>query len=414
MGGVFEGLKKHANTRRDDPHKDSHSKADHPERLSVSQISVNDDSRQKSKPLSTECSEFYIACRNNEINKVKRLLEKMPLDDIDQLEPNGSTALHAACYNGHRDIVELLLKAGADRAISNKYHCLPFDEARDPQIKELFYRVPNNNRLVSNTGAIDWEIISSSVLETAAEERYLIKSLYDNKSGVTPIPKMFEKIETNYINTELANFDGIETVKRFFQKATKEQDPLWIIKAYTAETDFYKVLNTEIACGATKCQNERRYIIALLLYHPKLDHLSFIGTSYRVMQVNYSDLQKYQMDSSLMTKSFLSSSIDKKVAELFLCQKESANQQQPTVAVRKKPDGSVIKSWIMCVYNIKRHRTALHIEDSSQYANEGEVLMMPYTVLQVKRITEIKPSYLPQGQSMTQIELDECDQDLHS
>ncbi len=40
--------------------------------------------------------------------------------------------------------------------------------------------------------------------------------------------------------------------------------------------------------------------------------------------------------------------------------------------------------------------------------------MMPYTVLQVKRITEIKPSYLPQGQSMTQIELDECDQDLHS
>jgi hypothetical protein len=36
------------------------------------------------------------------------------------------------------------------------------------------------------------------------------------------------------------------------------------IDAYTAETDFYKILNQEIAAGATKYQNERRYIIALL------------------------------------------------------------------------------------------------------------------------------------------------------
>ena len=70
----------------------------------------------------------------------------------------------------------------------------------------------------------------------------------------------------------------------FFQKATEEQDPMWIIKAYTAETDFYKILNQEIAGGATKHQNERRYIIALLAYHPKLDHLSYTATSYRVRQ----------------------------------------------------------------------------------------------------------------------------------
>ncbi len=62
----------------------------------------------------------------------------------------------------------------------------------------------------------------------------------------------------------------------------------------------------------------------------------------------------------------------------------------------------------MCFHNIKDHRTALHIENSSQYANEGEFLIMPNTVFQVKRITEIKLSYLPHRESMTQIELEEC------
>jgi hypothetical protein len=58
---------------------------------------------------------------------------------------------------------------------------------------------------------------------------------------------MFEKFEKNYISKGLANFDEIENIRRF-KKATKEQDPKWIIKAYTAETDFCKVLNSGIAC----------------------------------------------------------------------------------------------------------------------------------------------------------------------
>jgi hypothetical protein len=77
------------------------------------------------------------------------------------------------------------------------------------------------------------------------EERQIIKTIYDTVS----IDKMFERIEKNYIDKGLPNMDKIQNIRRFFQKATKEQNPLWIIKAYTAETDFYKVLNTEIACG---------------------------------------------------------------------------------------------------------------------------------------------------------------------
>jgi hypothetical protein len=205
----------------------------------------------------------------------------------------------------------------------------------------------------------------------------------------------------------------IQNIRRFFQKATKEQNPLWIIKAYTAETDFYKVLNTEIACGATKYESERRYLIALLSHHPMLNQFSFIGSSYRVIQMNFDDLQNYRVNYSLMTKSFLSSSIDRSIAELFLYQKEST-QTQPVIQTRTKVDGTLIKSWAMCIYKIQHPRSALHIENSSQYVNEGEVLIMPYTVFQVKSIKQIQMSHLSKGQSMTEIELEECQEYLNT
>ncbi len=59
---------------------------------------------------------------------------------------------------------------------------------------------------------------------------------------------MFQNLNQNH-RLIVANFDNI---KRFFKKATKEQDLKWIIKAYTIETDFYKILNREIAGSATQ------------------------------------------------------------------------------------------------------------------------------------------------------------------
>jgi hypothetical protein len=403
MGGVIDLLTTHANERRKQsasPH--------HPESISLGENTTNGDPKQKqqqslSKTPSVRCSKFYLACRNGEIDKVRKLLDDMTLDQIDQMEPNGSTALHAACFHGHREIVKLLLKVGADRAIQNKYQCLPFDEAKNSQIKELFYRVPTTNRLVSNTGAIEWELVDEDVLEKAREERRIIKTIYDT----VETKSMFERIEKNYIDKGLSHTEKIQNIRRFFQKATQEQDPKWIIKAYTAETNFYKILNTEVACGAGKYQSERRYIIALLSFHPKLNELSYTGLSYRVIQMNYHDLEKYQENSSLMTKSFLSSSIDRKIAELFLCQKESS-QTLNLAGERKTVDGSLIKSWVMCIYHVKHQRTALHIENSSQYVNEGEILIMPYSVFEVKSIKQIPVSHLSNGQSITEIQLEEC------
>ncbi|CAF1276589.1 unnamed protein product [Rotaria sordida] len=424
MGNILELLKKHVFRRREANSKYSRSQPDHPERLPVDKLTTIENVTQEPNqlPISTTtqtvassnvCSDFYLACRHNNLDEVQKLLPTMTLDDVDRMEPNGSTALHAASYHGHQGIVKFLLENGANRAIPNKYKCLPYDEAKNDDIKELFLRMPNSDRLVSSTGAIEWELIDDDdVLGKAVQERHIIKSLYDNVTKTTPIDKMFENIEKNYINKGLNTIGGIEKIRRFFRQATEKKDPIWIITAYTAETDFYRVLNTEIATGTTKYQSERRYIIALISHHHSLEKLTFIGDAYRVMQINNDDLKKYQIDHLLMTKSFLSSSIDRKVVELYARQQDEAAQSQIGTKARLKVDGTIIKSWILCKYRIKHRRTALHIEDLSQYANEGEILIMPYSVFKIKKIEQIQLSFSKNVQYVTEIDLEECDQYL--
>jgi ankyrin repeat protein len=83
-------------------------------------------------------SEFYYACRSGDVAKVKTLLSSMSTTDIDRIEPNSSTALHAAAYFGHTDIVRLLLDKGASRSQKNKYDKTPEEEAKTPEIAQLF------------------------------------------------------------------------------------------------------------------------------------------------------------------------------------------------------------------------------------------------------------------------------------
>jgi hypothetical protein len=222
MGNIikwFKNLDIFVSTRRDAKYATDRSAPDHPERIPVEGLTTNNEIDQEpelpSVPIVTtastassfiKCSDFYLACRNNNVDEVKRLLETIDQCEMDIVEPNGSTALHAASFHGHREVVRLLLTAGADRALHNKYNYLPFDEAKDDEIKELFNRIPTCNRFISNTGGIEWELIDDDdVSEKAREERDMIKSLYEK----VPIDKMFERIEKNYIGKGLANYDGI-------------------------------------------------------------------------------------------------------------------------------------------------------------------------------------------------------------
>lgn len=84
-------------------------------------------------------SDFYMACRQGDLTTVNRFLKTMTTREVNKVEEaNGSTALHAASYFGHTEVVKRLLEIGANVHTHNGYGQTPEQEARTQEIKDLF------------------------------------------------------------------------------------------------------------------------------------------------------------------------------------------------------------------------------------------------------------------------------------
>ena len=71
--------------------------------------------------------------------------------DLNRLESNGSTGLHAATFFGHVEVVRLLLqKRGVMRHRKNHHGLTAYEEAANDEIRQLFHR-PNTNRFSSDS-----------------------------------------------------------------------------------------------------------------------------------------------------------------------------------------------------------------------------------------------------------------------
>lgn len=86
-----------------------------------------------------QASEFYMACRQGDLDLVNRYLKTMTPREVNRVEEsNNSTALHAAAYFGHKDVVKRLLEIGASVHTRNAYGNKAEQEAKTSEIKELF------------------------------------------------------------------------------------------------------------------------------------------------------------------------------------------------------------------------------------------------------------------------------------
>jgi hypothetical protein len=133
------------------------------------------------------------------------------------------------------------------------------------------------------------------------------------------------------------------------------------------------------------------------MHHRTFEKYTFYGQSYRGMGLNEEDLKVYEVGSSIMIKSFLSTTKDKKMAENF------------AINIRSRPrqDGIITKYSTFCTYIIKNKRTALAIEELAEYPNEREVLIMPSSVFTVKEV--IRTDKSEQSGIMVYIVLEECE-----
>ncbi|CAF3514617.1 unnamed protein product [Rotaria sp. Silwood2] len=122
-------------------------------------------------PQQGEATDLYWACRAGDIDTVRQIIASTTYIDINRLEPNGSTALHAASFFGHADIVRLLLhQFGVIHHRRNRYGLTAYEEAATDEIHQLFYRSSNSQRFYSNATTDVEHLFTSIVTEQAGDE----------------------------------------------------------------------------------------------------------------------------------------------------------------------------------------------------------------------------------------------------
>ncbi|CAF1114349.1 unnamed protein product [Rotaria sordida] len=311
----------------------------------------------------------------------------MSLEEINKLEPNGSTALHVAAYRGHEEIVQLLLQKDACYTTVNKYNCTPLDEAKTDRIKQMIRRRMNKTRFISES--IEW-ILQTDKADFQAHQYWTKLETY----GRDPqFHKLIDYIKRNYLEKDLKSIEDIDTIIRYFNIAIDKRDPVYLLQAYTAETGFYSTLNVHLTQirleNLTNNENlSQAYYIGIIARHPKFETFSYTGEAYRGMMITNNDLKQYEIGTRILTKTFSSSSKRLNIALGFLDDKRHTDDRLSTI----------------CTYEIRNQRTALDIQDISLFQYEEEVLILPYSAFKIIDI-QINKDKSPN----VEIKLKECE-----
>ncbi|CAF3646700.1 unnamed protein product [Rotaria sp. Silwood1] len=391
----------------------------------LAQLSSNNDNNN-----SNIIDLLYHLCKENEIEKVQNILPFIGnINIINEIQSStGSTCLHVACYYGHRDMVKILLEYGAVHSIRNLRHNLtPYEETTTDDIKQLFLE---HQKLFSHNDHdyIEWSMVGDDLLEKRREFHQAI-DLYKNYDSHHLVSKLLAEVIHYYLNEYLINQNNntsnlkdeiirkqIETIEGYFKEAIEKQDYLtYFIKAYTLTNFFYKVLNKDLALyileyfdkTKTFSSNYRLvnclvHIVTLLIYHPNLPQYRYQGTCSRGMRITQSDLNQYQLNRHILNRAFLSTSVDRQVAEMFAGEGQQSQ-------MRYTPKGHCALQYsCLCQYSIKQNSTAINIQNLSTRPDEKEVLIIPFTVF---KVMAIKRNYLddPTASISIEIELEECE-----
>ena len=103
---------------------------------------LEDEEPPKVKPASSAPegvgADIRETARVGDYIKLKGLLEKWKGDSvINEGDDIGTTPLHTAVSNDHKECVELLLSCGADKELKNCYGQTPYSKAKTAEIRAL-------------------------------------------------------------------------------------------------------------------------------------------------------------------------------------------------------------------------------------------------------------------------------------
>lgn len=255
-----------------------------------------------------------------------------------------------------------------------------------------YTRIVTKDRFLGNVH--EWTVAYSNPAQVSQNYRQLI-----NDPLRIPTDTKLQDIYYNYICIYFENLHAME----LFKEGADKNDIRNFIRGYTKSGQFSSTLNSQLATNVlyyfgsaldetvdyrlVKCLID---FVALLIYREELQTYSFIGTVYRGALLTEADLSKYIVGSRIMNTSFLSASKDKKVADFF------SGESQKNFSV-------------VCTYEVRNtnnRRTALDISPLSQFPDEGEVLILPFSAFYVKSVKQPLDNLQPIEMTLIEDDLD--------
>ncbi|CAF1532585.1 unnamed protein product [Adineta steineri] len=346
-----------------------------------------------------QASAFYWACRNGDMATVEKMLPNLTYEEVNQIEPNGSTALHAASFYDQPGIVRLLLASGCSRTVLNYNGMTAFQEAATDRIRVLFNR-PTSNRFLDEQLTNSFQLVTEQgdnvemkdgipddwfkghISADSAHEAQLMIAMANSSNPLKQIVKNRTEIESTQTLNELVSTAVPQQHKHYKyisdlkEKFLNKMGISHLLTMYTLETPFYNTLQTEADS----------FTVLLYFHLNELQDRAFQGWAYRGGTMSQSDISAYRWaltrdDYVLETRTVQSMSLKKKVAQEFAegaASKDKQTDRHLVLLTFNFPQ--------KCPTAINLTRISETLPCLSAYGHEEEVTLLPFTLFSVKDI----------------------------
>ncbi|CAF1434060.1 unnamed protein product [Rotaria sp. Silwood1] len=341
-------------------------------------------------------SELYCACQKGDVNRSRELLSTIPYHKrIWKLEPNGDTALHAAVRAGHASIVTLLFTHGFSRISINKENKTAYEIASNNDIRSLFHRSidESQSRFIDQNINQTLKILDLNYnthdqvvydnINDAIESRYMavfnrmprfLKNIVRTMTEAKSL-QIFKMIVAKVQNTYITGTDDQILLKNTFDDFVRTKDINHLIHLYTLN-DLYKAIR----------EHANAYTTLVCLNLSLLSERKYQGICYRGVGMTIHDVSRfyYAMKTSssvIETRNLSSTSKNKIVSSIYSGFGASRLDNLYSVLL-------VFEFSKPCSTAIDLTRVSDRLPTISQFEHEEEVLILPYTLFKVTRVTE--------------------------